>query len=99
MEHSVDLSAKTFVQPISPSSSQKTLKMKKALQVAGNYSVADNAGIFDLDDLDTCLWIADLNFGDEDDEETEDGGEEDEVDSADSVGKALLLCMHSLTDF
>ena len=91
MEHSVDLSAKTFVQAISPSSSRKILKMKKALQVAGNYSAADNADIFDLDNVDACLRIADLNFGDEDDEETEDGGEEDEVDSANSVGKALLL--------
>ena len=38
MEHSVDLLAKTFVQAISPSSSQKVLqKMKKALQtMTGN---------------------------------------------------------------
>jgi hypothetical protein len=87
MEHSVDLSAKTFVQAISPSSSPKILKMKKALQVVD--SAANDTGVFDLDDLDACL--ADFNFGDEGDEETEDGGEEDEVDTADSVGKALLL--------
>ena len=82
MEHSVDLSAKTFVQAISPSSSPKILKMKKALQVAGNDSAADDTGTFDLDDLDAHL-------ADEGDEETGDG--EDEVDTADSVGKALLL--------
>ena len=57
MEHSVDLSTKTFVQAISPSSSRKTLKMTKARQVAGNYSAADNAGIFDLTDLDARLRI------------------------------------------
>jgi hypothetical protein len=92
MEHSIDLAAKTFVQAVSPSSSPKILKMKKALRVAGN----DNAGTFQvgLDDLDARL--ADFDFGDSDegDEETGDGGlgeDDDEVDAADSVGKALLL--------
>jgi hypothetical protein len=45
MEHSVDLSAKTFVQAISPSSSPKILKMKKALQVVD--SAANDTGVFD----------------------------------------------------
>jgi hypothetical protein len=85
MEHSVNLSAKTFIQAISPSSSRKILKMKKALQVAGN----DDSGTFDLDDLDARL--ADFDFGDEGDEETEEDGEEVEVDAANSIGKALLL--------
>jgi hypothetical protein len=100
MEHSVDLAAKTFVQAISPSSSRKILKMKKALQVACNDSATDDSAAddtvpvtasstFDLDDLDARL--ADFNFNDEDDEETGDGEEEDEVDAADSAGKALLL--------
>jgi len=92
MEHSVDLTAKTFVQAVSPSSARKILKkMKKALEVTSN----DDSGTFDLDDLDTCL--ADFNFDDENDEEIEgDEGQEEEtleadVDAADSVGKALLL--------
>jgi hypothetical protein len=92
MEHSIDLAAKTFVQAVSPSSSPKILKMKKALRVAGNDDVGPVAGTSQvgLDDLDARL--ADFNFGDEGDEETGDGGEEDDdVDAADSVGKALLL--------
>jgi hypothetical protein len=92
MEHSVDLSAKAFVQAVSPSSAQTILKkVKKALQVASN----NGSSTFDLDELDTCL--AGFNFNDKDDEENEgNDGEEDEaleaaVDAADSVGKALLL--------
>jgi hypothetical protein len=89
MEHSVDLSAKTFVQAIAPSSSRKILKkIKKALQVMGD----DNSSTFDLDDIDAHL--ADFNFDDDNNEEV--GGEDDEedeveVDAADAVGKALLL--------
>ena len=82
MEHSVDLSVKTFVQAVSPSSSQKVLKMKKALQVASE----DDSGTFNLDDLDACL--ADFNFDDDNDDNDEKNGE---VDAADSIGKALLL--------
>lgn len=92
MEHSVDLSAKTFVQAVSPSPARKILKkMKKALQVTSD----DGSGTFDLDDLNTRL--ANFDFDDDNDEEIEsDGGEEEgaleeEVDAADSLGKALLL--------
>jgi Ca2+-binding EF-hand superfamily protein len=90
MEHSVDLSAKTLVQAVSPSSSRKILKkMKRALQTVGD----DNSGTFDLDNLDTHL--ADINFDDDSDEGNESGNEEEdeleELHAADSVGKALLL--------
>ena len=93
MEHSVDLSAKTFVKAVAPSSSsRKILKMKKALQFASD----SNSGTFDLDDLDTCL--ANLDDGDNDngdvDEDEEIEGSDDEetrVDAADSIGKAILL--------
>lgn len=92
MEHSVDLSAKTFVQAVAPSSSRKILKkMKKALQVVSD----DDSGTFDLDDIDARL--ANFNFGDDNDEEIEgEDDEEDEaleaeVDTAAAVGKALLL--------
>ncbi len=86
MEHSVDLAAKTFAQAISPSSSQRFLKMKKALQVASD----NNSGAFDLDDFDACL--ADFDNDDNDDEEIDGGNEEEtDVDAADTIGKALLL--------
>jgi hypothetical protein len=65
--------------------------MKNACGVAGN----DDSGTFDLDNLDACF--ADFDFGDDGHEETEDGGEEVEVDAADSIGKALLVkqaCLH-----
>jgi len=88
----VDLSAKTFVQAVAPSSSRKILKkMKKALQVVSD----DDSGTFDLDDIDARL--ANFNFGDDNDEEIEgEDDEEDEaleaeVDTAAAVGKALLL--------
>jgi hypothetical protein len=97
MEHSVDLSAKTFVQAVSPSSAQKIIKkVKRALQREAD----DDSGTVDLDDLDARL--VDINFDDDDDNvEFEarfegDDGEEDEAleaefHAADSVGKALLL--------
>ena len=92
MEHSVDLLAKTFVQAVSLSPARKILKkMKKALQVTSD----DGSGTFDLDDLNTHL--ANFDFDDDTNEEIEsDGGEEEgaqeeEVDAADSLGKALLL--------
>ena len=45
----MDLSAKTFVQAVSPSSARAILKkMKKALKVANN----DTSDIFDLNELD-----------------------------------------------
>ena len=89
MEHSVDLSAKTFVQAVSPSSARAIVKkMKKAIEVSN-----DGSGTLDLDELDAHL----AGFDDNDDEENEgDHGEaedvlEAEVDAADSIGKALLL--------
>ena len=94
MEHSVDLSAKTFVQAVSPLSARSILKkMKKALRVANNTS-----GALDLDDLDARLTGFDFNDNDDDeenDEQEHDGEDEEvleaEVDAANSVGKALLL--------
>jgi hypothetical protein len=94
MEHSVDLSAKTFVQAVSPSSARAIFKkMTKALHIASN----DGSGTFDLDDLDARLagFDFDDNNGDEDENEGDDGEEEEgleaEVDAANSIGKALLL--------
>jgi hypothetical protein len=94
MEHSVDLSAKTFVQAVSPSSAQAILKkMKKALQVASN----DSSGTFDLDDLEARLdgfeFDDDEKEGDNNEKEGDDGEEEGamEEDASDSIGKALLL--------
>lgn len=88
MEHSVDLSAKTFVQAVAPteSSARKILKKtKKTPQVTSN----DDSGAH----------LTDFSFDDDDDDDEEnegDDGEEEEaleveVDAADSVGKALLL--------
>lgn len=89
MEHSVDLSAKTFVQAVSPSSSRRLLrKIKTVLKVA---SEAGSSKI-DIDDLDEHL--ADYDFeGDCDMEEIEAEGSDGEEDdaAADSIGKALLL--------
>ena len=87
MEHSVDLSAKTFVQAISPLSGGKILKkIKKALEVEIN----DDSGMFDIEELD--MRLGSFDFDDNDDD---DGKEEEllgaEVAAADSVGKALLL--------
>ena len=94
MEHSVDFSAKTFVQAVSPSSARAIFKkMTKALHIVSN----DSSGMFDLDDLDACLagFDFDDNDGDEDKNEGDDGEEEEgleaEVHAADSIGKALLL--------
>jgi hypothetical protein len=97
MEHSVDLSAKTFAQAVSPSSAQKIIKkVKQALR----RETDDNSGTLDLDDLDARL--VDISFDDDDDNidfearfEGDDGEEDEaleaEFDAADSVGKALLL--------
>jgi hypothetical protein len=91
MEHSVDLSAKTFVQAVSPSSARKILKkVKKALPVTSD----DDSGTLDFDDFNARP--ADFNSDDDNNEETKgnDGEEEAleaEVNTADSIGKALLL--------
>jgi hypothetical protein len=99
MEHSVDLSAKTFVQTVSPSSGQAILKkMKKALRVI----TTDGSGSFDLDALDECLVDLDLddptNEGaseqievDNSGEDSEEGALDAEAVAADSIGKALAL--------
>jgi len=90
----VDLSAKTFVQAVLPSSAQAIFKkMMKALHIVSN----NGSGMFDLDDLDACLagFDFDDNNGDEDENEGDDSKEEEgleaEVDAADSIRKALLL--------
>jgi hypothetical protein len=90
MEHSVDLSAKNFVQAVSPSSARKIIKkMKSALRAIDN----DNSGSVDLDDIDTRL--ADFNLDNDNDDDLEGDDEDDddlaELQAADSVGKALLL--------
>lgn len=85
MEHSVDLSAKTFVQAISPSSPRQILKkIKIVLKTADE----DGSGTLDIDDLDGRL--ADFDFDEESEDDGEDG-EGDKVAAADSVGKALAL--------
>ena len=87
----MDLSAKTSVQAVLPSSAWAILKkMKKALKVANN----DTSDIFDLDELDARLTAFD--FDDEDKDSGENYSEdketlEAEVDASNSIGKALLL--------
>ena len=90
MEHSVDLSAKTFVQAVSPASPQRILKkMKKLFKDAS----IDGSGAFDLDDLDARL----ANFDFEDNSDAGDVGEDSEdedvdaEEAADAIGKALYL--------
>lgn len=75
MEHSVDLSAKTFVQAVSPSSARKLLKKTKG-DVGDDNPSAHNLENFDFEDGD---------------DGEEDEGLEAELSAADSVGKALLL--------
>lgn len=90
MEHSVDLSAKTFVQAISPSSSRKVLRKIKMAFKAAN---VDNADRIDLDTLN--LHLANFNLDSDGDEDNEGGDTDDDdasnVGAADSVGKALAL--------
>jgi hypothetical protein len=68
-------------------------KMMKALHIVSN----DSSGTFDLDDLDAHLagFNFDDNNGDEDKNEGNVGEEEEgleaEVDTTDSIRKALLL--------
>ena len=81
----MDLSAKTFVQAVSPSSARAILKKMKALKVANN----DTSNIFDLDELDTRLTTFDFN--DEDKDSGENSGKdketlEAEVDASNSIG-------------
>ena len=91
MEHSVDLSAKTFVQAIAPASPRRILKkMKTILKDAS----IDGSGAFDLDDLDARL--ANFDFeenGDDGDagEGSEDEEADDAEDTADAIRKALYL--------
>jgi hypothetical protein len=92
MEHSVDLSARHFIQEVSPSTAQKLIaKIKAAFQDADLDSTNP-----DLNDLDTRL----ADFDGEDLDESGDNGHSDEseannhgvvLDVADSVGKALAL--------
>ena len=91
MEHSVDLSAKTFVQAVSPASPRRIFKkMKKLFKDAS----IDGSGAFDLDDLDARL--ANFDFeenGDAGDagEDSEDEEVDDAEETADAIGKALYL--------
>lgn len=93
MEHSVDLSAKTFVQAISPSSPRRILKkIKKILKKTD----VDGSDTLDIDDLDGRL--AGFNFDDESDDEGNeaedsegDDAVKDDAAAADSIGKALAL--------
>lgn len=95
MEHSVDLAAKTFVQAISPSSGRKILKkIKRALKKSNQ----DGSDPLDLDELDSRLAGFDFDASDDEEGENDNSNDvddaeafEDEVDAADSVGKALLL--------
>ncbi|KAF8156025.1 hypothetical protein B0H34DRAFT_517919 [Crassisporium funariophilum] len=89
MEHSVDLSAKTFVQTISPSSARKVLaKIKRAFKATS----IDDSNTFDIDELDTRLADFDFDEGEEEeDDEVDDAALEEDFDAADSIGKALML--------
>lgn len=98
MEHSVDLSAKIFVQTISPSSQQRILqRIKKELKLESD----GDSGMFNLDDLDGRLATFDFdNDSESGEEEDGEGCKEAEIAAADSIGKALLLVkqvsLHSL---
>jgi hypothetical protein len=86
MEHSIDLSARHFVQEVSPSSTSKLLrKMKKA------FEDADISDMVDLDVLDSHF--AGFNFTADEGEVGEDAPDTDfsQGDVVDSVGKALAL--------
>jgi hypothetical protein len=87
MEHSIDLSARHFVEEVSPSSTAKLLKkIKKAF---GDADISDTT---DLDKLDAQL--ADFDFVTDEEErgdEEEAGFSPSQFDVADSVGKALAL--------
>lgn len=92
MEHSVDLSAKTFVQAISPSPARNVLrKIKNALQVTSNV----DSNTVNLDELDAHLGNFDFDNNSEDEEDEGDDGNEEALDAeggpADALGKALLL--------
>ena len=82
MEHSINLSAKHFVNAIAHSSTQKLLKKIKNV-----FDGAELADDLDLDVLDAHLAECDL-----DDVEDEDEDESGELfDMGDSIGKALAL--------
>ena len=88
MEHSLHLSAKHFVQAVTPTSPNKIAKkIKSALQKA------HINGDVDLDRLDEE--VIGFSFDDGDDGGEDDGGEYDsntsDFDVGDSLGKALAL--------
>lgn len=88
MEHSVDLSAKTFVQAVSPSSSQRIRKrFKKVLKVAS----ANGSGMLAIDDIDGFNLFNDNSDDEENEVEVNEGEVKEGEDAADSIGKALLL--------
>jgi hypothetical protein len=82
MEHSIDLSAKHFVNAVAPSSTQKLLK-----KIKHAFEGVELDNDLDLDALDARL--AECNFEDVEEEEDEGSGETFEM--GDSIGKALAL--------
>jgi hypothetical protein len=88
MEHSIDLSARHFIEEVSPSSTSKLLKkIKKAF---GNANISETV---DLDALNAQLASIDFATDEEEgrtDEEVPDA-DFSQFDMADSIGKALAL--------
>lgn len=85
MEHSIDLSARHFVEEVSPSSMAKLLKkIKKAF---GDAEISDTV---DLDMLDAQLAGFDFE-SDKEEGDDDDKADSSQFDVADSVGKALAL--------
>jgi hypothetical protein len=81
MEHSIDLSAKHFVNAVAPSSTRKLLKkMKNAFD---GVELDDD---LDLDALDARLAECDL-----DDVEDDEEASGESFDMGNSIGKALAL--------
>lgn len=85
MEHSIDLSAKHFVNAVAPSSTRKLLKkIKHAFEGVEGVELNND---LDLDALDARLAECDLD----DLEEDEDEGSGETFEMGDSIGKALAL--------
>jgi hypothetical protein len=98
LEHSIDLSACHFIKGVAPLSAQKIMK-----KIKRTFEEADMKDTADLDVLDTHLAAFDFdNDNDLDDLDSDQESSEkvdpsladlasEEVDIADSVGKALAL--------
>jgi hypothetical protein len=82
MEHSIDLSAKHFVNAVAPSSTRKLLK-----KIKHAFEGVELDNDLDLDTLDA--WLAECDFNEVEEDEDEGSGETFKME--DSIGKALAL--------